>query len=117
MASRKKAPDFAVVRTIGLFTGKTAIEEANDVLAEEAPAERTGDPTDMVSHGEEAAVRWLGLDAFHEGDDVRVAVHKAGHAVLMLVKTTTAGVAYGTSLHKLSRAQWSKLKQLVKQES
>lgn len=115
MAARKKKADPAAPRTLGLFSGKTVIEEAEALALEEAPQARNfKNPLEMVEHGEETAVTWLGLDAFHEGDDVRVAVHPEGHAVLMLVRTNYAG-PYGTSLIKLSRAQWSKLRKLARE--
>lgn len=122
MAARKKK-DPAALRTIDLFTGKTAFEEAEASLVAEAYEEEERDaranvPRDIVSESEECAVKWLGLDAFHEGDDIKVAVHPKGHAVLMLVNTRApAGmpIAYGTVTHKLSRAQWSKLKKIVKE--
>ena len=117
MASRKK-PDPAVLRTISLLTGKTPLEEAEDLVREESTETRDPGPRDIVAEGEEAAIRWLGMDVFHEGDDVRVAVNpKNGTAVLMLVSTTKPlGVPYGVSTHKLSRAQWNKLKRLAREE-
>ena len=70
MASRKKDP--AALRTIGLFTGKTVMEEAAALAEEEAPEQREAGPRDIESEAEECAIRWLGLDAFHEGDDIKV---------------------------------------------
>lgn len=114
MAARRRKPEPAELRTIGLFSGKTAVEEAEDLARDEAPQARAP-AGDMVEEDEKAAVRWLGLDTFHEGDDVRVAIHKGGHAVLMLVRTTKDGTVYGTSIHKLSRQQWAKLKQIARE--
>lgn len=116
MAGRKKK-DPASLRTIGLFTGKTPLEEAESLAYEvdELEEAREGGPRDIVRESEDCAVRWLGLDAFAVGDDVKVAVHPKGHAVMMLVSTVKSGAAYGTSTIKLSRAQWSKLKTIVKE--
>lgn len=116
MAARKKDP--AVLRTLGLFTGKTPLEEA--VAELEAPKdapqeERTGNPLAMVERQEETAVRWLGLDVFTEGDDVRVAVHAKGHAVLMMVRANAHG-PYHTATLKLSAQQWAKLKKLARED-
>ncbi len=117
MARRK--PDPAVLRTVSMFTGKTPLEEAEDFAREEDDTERPDTPRDMVTEAEDCSIRWLGLDVFHEGDDVRVAVHAKGHAVIMLVRTVPSGVpggsAYGTTTFKLSRAQWTKLKKLVRE--
>jgi hypothetical protein len=113
VAARKKDP--ALLRTIDLFTRKTPLEEAQDILEDEKPSARSADPGDMVEQAEATAIRWLGLDAFHEGDDVKVAVHPKGHAVIVLVSTTAKeGVPYGTSTLKLSRVQWTKLKALAR---
>lgn len=114
MAARKKKADPAALRTLGLFSKKTVLEEAEALVLEEQPDAARGfkNPLEMVEHGEETAVTWLGLDAFHEGDDVRVAVHPGGHAVLMLVRTNYAG-PYGTSLIKLSKAQFQKLRKIL----
>ena len=124
MVARTKKKDPAALRTLSLFSGKTVLEEAADQLVEEARvieqeerAERAfKDPTAMAEHAEETAVRWLGLDAFHEGDDVKVAVHKGGHAVLVFVRTTgPENVACSTATFKLSKQQWAKLKSLCKE--
>jgi len=121
LASRKKDP--AVLRTLSLFSGKTPLEEAQalvevdaaDLAETEERAKRTGHPFEMVHEAEKTAVRWLGLDAFHEGDDVKVAEHRDGHAVLVLVRTGgPAGAPYGAVNIKLSKAQWSKLKRLAR---
>jgi hypothetical protein len=125
MAARKRKQDPAALRTISLFSGKTVIEEAEhllevdaaDLAETQARAIRTGHPFEMVHEAEDAAVRWLGLDVFHEGDDLKVAVHPKGHAVLVLVRTTgTPGLPYGTATIKLSRAQWAKLKTIARGE-
>jgi hypothetical protein len=111
----KKKIEPAVLRTIGLFNGgKAMLEEAEDLAADEVDAERLDGPRDLVAEAEEGAIRWLGLDAFHTGDDVKVATHKAGHAVLVLIDTTKSGEAYATRTFKLSKAQWSKLKTLAR---
>jgi hypothetical protein len=121
MASRKR--DAAAARTLSLFTRLTPLEEAAaeleggaaDLADAEARERRTGHPFEMVHEAEKTAVRWLGLDVFHEGDDVKVAVHRDGHAVLVLVRTTGAANApYGTVNVKLSKAQWSKLRNIAK---
>lgn len=113
MASRKK-PDPAALRTLGLFTGKTPTEEAETLLyePEEPEARSSSDPRAMVEKQEEVAITWLGLDAFHEGDDVRVAVHPQGHAVLMFVRADVNG-PFHTATFKLSKAQWGKLRRLA----
>lgn len=113
MASRKKDP--AALRTVDMFTGMTKLEEAESALKEEAPELRESGPRDFVAEAEECAVRWLGLDAFHEGDDVKVAIHPAGHAVIVLVHTARDGSVRSASTHKLSRQQWAKLRILARQ--
>jgi hypothetical protein len=115
MGRRKVDP--AILRTVDLFTGKTPLEEAEHIaLEEEDRTERIGDPLALVERAESTAVTWLGLDVFHEGDDVKVAVHPKGHAVIVLVSTSGKdGKPYGTTTIKLSRAQWSKLKSLARQ--
>ena len=115
--SRKK-PDPAALRTISFLTGLTPIEEAEALVRDVATEERPDGPRDLIAEGEDAAIRWLGLDVFHQGDDVRVAEHPTnGSAVLMLISTTKPlGVPYGVSTHKLSRAQWTKLKRLARDE-
>lgn len=116
MVSRKKK-DPAQLRTLGLFTGKTPLGEAELELEEIAPEERTGDPRDMVNTAEETAVRWLGLDAFNEGDDVKVAVHPKGHAVLVFVRSGGPnGAPFHTATFKMSAKMWSKLKQLARED-
>lgn len=114
MAARKRKLDPAVLRTVGLFSGKTVLEEAEQLAAEEEPEAKTGDPTAMVDHAEACAVRWLGQDAFHEGDDVRVALHSSGAAVMVLV-STRGNAPYATRTFKLTRQQWSKLKQIARE--
>jgi len=122
MVSRKKK-DPAALRTVGLFTGKTVLEEAEQELeeaedvTEAASWERPNDPKDMVDVAENTAVRWLGLDVFHEGDDVKVAVHAKGHAVLVFVGTHgPKGAPCSTATFKISAAQWRKLKNLARAE-
>lgn len=123
MGARKKDP--AALRTLSLFSGKTPLEEAQslievdaaDLAETEARAQRTGHPFEMVHEAEKTAVRWLGLDAFHEGDDIKVLEHRDGHAVLVIVRTTgSAGAPYGVVNIKLSKAQWSKLRRLARGE-
>lgn len=125
MAARKRKQDPAALRTISLFSGKTVLEEAEallevdaaDLAETEERAQRTGHPFEMVHCAEETAIRWLGLDVFHEGDDVKVAVHPKGHAVLVLVRTSgPSGNPYGTASVKLSKAQWDKLRMLARGE-
>ncbi len=113
----RKKVDPAVLRTVDMFTGKTTLEAAEHMaLEDEDRTERIGDPLALVERAEHAAVRWLGLDVFHEGDDVKVAVHKNGHAVMVLVSTSGAqGKPYGTTTLKLSRHQWSKLRRLARE--
>ena len=122
MASKKIPAD---LRTIDMFSGRTTLddlrerEQAAEALLEEE--ERTASVEDnrtLPERAEDTAIRWLGLDAFHEGDDVKVAVHPEGHAVLVLVSTYgPVSVPYGTIVLKLSRDQWEKLKKLATLES
>ena len=108
--ARKK--DSATARTLSLFSGKTVLEEAEVELGDVAPDERTGHPLEMVKTAEDTAIRWLGLDVFHDGDDIKVAVHPNGTAVLVIVRTNASG-PYGTATIKLSRVQWAKLRAIV----
>jgi hypothetical protein len=96
-----------------MFTGRTALEQVSDELQESAPQERDSSPRDLVAEGEDCAVRWLGMDVFHEGDDIKVAVHKAGHAVLVLV-SEHMGAPCSVRTIKLSKDQWKKLREIVK---
>ena len=117
VAWRKKKIDPAILRTMDLFSGKTILEEAEAIAHEEHEATaRQAGPRDIVEEAEECAVRWLGLDAFHEGDDIKIAVHDKGHAVMVLVSATPHG-PYGTNTIKLSRGQWRKLRSLVLEAS
>lgn len=123
MASKKKVP--ADLRTIDMFSGRTKLDEikekeqaAEEVVEEEERTAKAEDLRTLAEKAEDCAIRWLGLDAFHEGDDIKVAVHPEGHAVLVLVSTHgPKKVPYGTTTLKLSRDQWEKLKALVMFES
>lgn len=122
MAGRKRKVSPAELRTVDMFTGKTPIEAAEEMLREEEPEIRDTSgraPTEIVEMAEDAAIRWLGMDCFHEGDDIKIAVHPKGHAVVMLIRTTkgTHGPAYHSVDFKLSRQQWAKLKKLVREAS
>lgn len=108
---RKKS--HAIERTISLFSGKTRQEEVEDMVREEETETRSSEARDIVAEAERGNVRWLGLDAFHEGDDIRIAISKSGAAIVMLVDTTRAGVAYATRSFRLSRKQVQKLKDIV----
>lgn len=110
MASRKKDP--AALRTISFLTGKTPLEEASLLLDKEEQDRPPPADRDIVAEAEEAAVRWFGLDAFHQGDDVKL-VEKNGRAVILLVDTSTNGQAYGCRSFALSRPQYQKLKALL----
>jgi hypothetical protein len=102
----------ADLRTPDMFTGKTKLEEVEDMVHEEQASQiRRGDPTAIADNARKSAVRWLGLDAFHEGDDVNLALHEDGHGVLVLVRTK-GDQAYASAQVKLSRAQVQKLKKL-----
>jgi hypothetical protein len=109
MASRKKPP--AEVRTIGLFTGLTPLEEAEQAALEEDPFAPKEEPVSrtLISN-DETAVRWLGEDFSEEllGDGVRVALGKSG-VVVMLVRKDARSVTV-----KLSHAQWAKLKVIAR---
>jgi len=123
MASKKKVP--ADLRTIDMFSGRTKLDEikekeqaAEEVIEEEERTATVADDRTLSERAEDTAIRWLGLDAFHEGDDVKVAVHPEGHAVVVLVNTHGPMKApYGTQTFKLSRDQWRKLVELVRFES
>jgi hypothetical protein len=113
VASRKKLP--ADMRTVGLFSGKTKQEEVEDMVREEeAAAPRRGDPTAMKEHAEQNAIRWLGLDSFHEGDDVSLALHPKGHGVLILTAVKN-GKPYRTIQMKVTKDQVKKLKIIAKE--
>lgn len=109
----KKKMEPAVLRTIGMFSGKTMLEEAESLAADELQEERPDGPRDLVAEAEDGAIKWLGLDAFHSGDDIKIATHKAGHAVIVLVNTTPKNEVYATRTFKLSAPQWKKLRKLV----
>lgn len=123
MASKKKVS--VDLRTIDMFSGRTKLDElkekeqaAEEEIVEEERTAKAIDERSVVEQVEGCAIRWLGLDAFHEGDDIKVAVHPEGHAVLVLVSTHgPKKVPYGTTILKLSRDQWEKLKALVMFES
>ncbi len=118
MAGRKKKPEPAALRTIDMFSGKTMLEEKKSLdYEEEERDERSDEPRNIVEESEDCAIRWLGLDAFHEhGDDVKIAVHPSGYAVMCLVRTTPQlGIPYATMTVKFSRAQWAKLKRIVRE--
>lgn len=115
MASRKKAP--ADMRTIDIFTGKTKLEEVEDMLVEEdefaKPAnDAPKDRSDPTFEQEETAIRWLGLDGFNVGDDCRVALNGKG-AVLMLIDAAPDGSVRAQREQKLSRKQWTKLCHII----
>ena len=114
MSARKAQ---AALRTIGLFSGKTTLEEAEGLLDVEDHGDRRPPPVrDIVSEAEELAVRWLGVEVSHEGDDIKIAEHRSGHAVVLLIDTskTTNGSAYATRQFRLSKAQWHKLRELCR---
>ncbi len=123
MASKKKVP--ADLRTIDMFSGRTKLDEikekeqaAEEVIEEEERTATVADDRTLGERAEDTAIRWLGLDAFHEGDDIKISVHPEGHAVVVLASTFGPKKAiYGTSTFKLSRDQWCKLVELVKFES
>jgi len=123
MASKKKVS--ADLRTVDMFSGRTKLDEikekeqaAEEIIEEEERTASVEDTRTLPERAEDTAIRWLGLDAFHEGDDIKVAVHPEGHAVLVLVATHgPKKVPYGTTILKLSRDQWEKLKALVMFES
>jgi hypothetical protein len=101
------------MRTPDLFTGKTKLEEIEALALEEhVPVVRISDPTAIADQAQKTAVRWLGLDAFHEGDDVALALHEDGHGVLVLVAKARDGTERASVTVKLSRAQVMKLAQL-----
>ena len=114
MAARKKSP--AALRKLSLFSGKTVLEEAEQQLHEETEQiARDKNPLAIVEHAEETAIRWLGLDAFHTGDDVKLALHADGHGVLILIRTTREGAVYNSSTVKLSKGQVTKLFALARE--
>jgi hypothetical protein len=104
------------MRTPDLFTGKTKLEEIEDMVVEEQePVVRASDPTAIADQAQKAAVRWLGLDAFHEGDDVALALHEDGHGVLVLVAKAKDGTERASVTVKLSKTQVRKLKTLAQE--
>ena len=109
----KKKMEPAVIRTIGLFNGKTLLEEAEAAAQEEAAEARDDGPRSLSEEAEAGAIKWLGLDAFSTGSDIKVAEHTKGHAVIVLVDATPKGEVYATRTFKLSKPQWSKLRRLV----
>lgn len=117
MASRrKKSP--AELRTVGLFTGLTPIEEAERELAEERETTGRYTPRDYDSTKHtmiDVAIRWLGMDAFEDGDDVLLAIGPKGDGVLMAITAAKGGYP-GRQVHvRLSRKQLRKLKTLADQ--
>lgn len=88
------------------------MEEAEDLARDEEQEARPSGPRDIVQEAEDGAIRWLGLDAFHEGDDVRLAMHPKGHGVLVFI-STRRGEPYGTTTLKVSRQQIDKLKKIM----
>lgn len=117
MASRKK-PDPAALRTLGLFTGLTPLEEAEQMAREEgAIADKyQGEPRyagDMIPSSLESAARWLGEGQQERGDDIRVIESGSGHAVLVLIRGDAPVHPYSTVNLRLSRRQWAKLKRIV----
>ena len=92
------------------MTQREILAEVIESIDEEA----TGDARAMVEREEDAAIRWLGMDMFHEGDDVRLALHPKGHGVLMIVRVMN-GAPYSTANIKLSRVQVQKLAQFMKE--
>jgi hypothetical protein len=118
LAARKKDP--AQLRTLGLFTGLTPLEEAEQMAREEgAIADKyQGEPRyagDMIPSSLSAAARWLGEGQQERGDDVRVIESEAGHAVLVLIRGDAPAHPYSTVNLRLSRRQWAKLKAIVEE--
>jgi hypothetical protein len=100
-----------------MFTGRTALEEASTLLEAEDHGDRKPPPVrDIVHEAEELAVRWLGMEQHHDGDDIKIAEHKGGAAVILLIDTqkSSNGSAYATRQFRLSRAQYKKLRQLCR---
>ncbi len=120
MASRKKAP--ADLRTVDMFTGRTKLEETR-AIPEASPEDEVREETEVTTmslaeKADNCAIRWLGDDGPPKGDDVKLALHPEGHAVMVLVSSYGPDKApYGTSTIKLSRVQWMKLVELVRFES
>lgn len=107
------------MRTPDLWTGKTKAQEVEDMLAEENELAQPKEERKRLEPrlAQEAGVtRWLGLtNGPMYKDDVRVAVHPKGHAVLMLINTSR-GEPYSTREILLSRHQWAKLKKIAREE-
>ena len=104
------------MRTPDLWTGKTKAQEVEDMLAEETeqPVKTRIEPKLAQEHG---VTRWLGLTPGPSyADDIRIAVHPKGHAVVMLINTSR-GEPYSTREIMLSRHQWTKLVKLVREEA
>lgn len=115
LAARKK--DQAALRTLGLFTGLTPLEEAERLVREEEETRRS-EPRyagDMIPTSREAAVRWIGEGQQERGDDIRVIESQAGHAVILLIRGDAPAHPYSTVNLRLSRRQWTKLKRIVEE--
>ena len=108
------------MRTPDLWTGKTKQEEVEDMLAEEDELAQPKEERKRLEPrlAQEAGVtRWLGLTPGPSyADDIRIAVHPKGHAVVMLINTSR-GEPYSTREIMLSRHQWTKLVKLVREEA
>lgn len=116
MAGRKRKIEPAVLRTLGIFTGLTPIEEAERELREEAASEVKDRSYDASKQGAiRDTIQWLGMDMFEDGDDVMLALGKRGDAVLMIIRGKPGAPPSHQAQVRLSPKQLAKLKQLVKQ--
>ena len=111
--TRRKIPA-AELRTIGLFSGRTRLEEVARLEEEERQETRVdAGPRDLGSEMDEAAIRWLGNDAFVQGNDVRLAVRRADGATLLMLVKAAGGTVISTAMWALTEAQRRKLKSLL----
>jgi hypothetical protein len=116
--ARRKIP-LAELRPVDLFTGRTAIKEAEVLLLDEEDRDErpsaARDYDSVKGQMAETAIRWLGMDVFEDGDDVLLAIGPKGDGVLMAV-TAGRGICPGRQTHvRLSRKQLLKLKKLADQ--
>jgi hypothetical protein len=115
VAGRKRKIEPAVLRTLGIFTGLTPIEEAERELAEEtAPNELKDRSYDGAKQGAiRDAILWLGMDMFEDGDDIMLAVGRRGDGVLLIVTGKPGETPSHQAQVRLSPKQLAKLKRIV----
>lgn len=115
---RRKKPDLAVLKTVGMFNGGLApIEEAERIAREQdGLGDHTTEPRmpgDMIPTAEKAAVVWLLEDRVDRGDEIRIAKGRKGGVVLLLIRGDLPMHPYSTANLYLSKRQWEQLKRLA----